>query len=84
MQSSANFIKETLRSPRISSLQALREIILHSTRKRYLCKSKMKKFDIPEFYRSSIIGAIKEARKSSDPRKKDFKPTVLDFGPVQF
>jgi 4-hydroxy-3-methylbut-2-enyl diphosphate reductase len=44
----------------------------------------MKKFDIPTFYRSSFIGQIKEARKISDPRKKDFTPTVLDFGPVQF
>lgn len=44
----------------------------------------MKKFDIPEFYRSSIIGAIKEARKNDDPRKKDFTPTILDFGPVRF
>lgn len=44
----------------------------------------MKKFEIPEFYRSSIIGAIKEARKGDDPRKKDFTPTILDFGPVRF
>ena len=44
----------------------------------------MKKFDIPEFYRSPIIGPIKEMRKKSDPRKQDFTPTMLDFGPVQF
>lgn len=44
----------------------------------------MKKFDIPTHYRSSFIGQIKEARKVTDPRKKDFSPTVLDFGPVQF
>jgi 4-hydroxy-3-methylbut-2-enyl diphosphate reductase len=44
----------------------------------------MKKFDIPDFYRSPIIGPIKEMRKSKDPRKQDFSPTVLDFGPVQF
>jgi len=44
----------------------------------------MKKFDIPEFYRSSIIGPIKEARKNKDPRKQDFTPTLLDFGAVQF
>lgn len=44
----------------------------------------MKKFDIPEFYRSPIIGPIKEARKKADPRKQDFTPTLLDFGPVQF
>ena len=44
----------------------------------------MKKFDIPQFYRSSIISKIKESRKDNDPRKKDFSPTHLDFGPVRF
>ena len=44
----------------------------------------MKKFNIPSFYKSSIIGPLKEARKKSDPRKQDFTPTLLNFGPVQF
>ncbi len=44
----------------------------------------MKKFDIPNQYRSSIISKIKELRKTEDPRKKDFSPTALDFGPVKF
>lgn len=44
----------------------------------------MKKFDIPQQYKSSIISRIKELRKEEDPRKKDFKPTRLDFGPVEF
>ncbi len=44
----------------------------------------MKQFDIPTYYRSSFIGTIKEARKITDPRKKDFTPTLLDFGSVQF
>ena len=44
----------------------------------------MKKFNIPSFYKSSIIGPLKEARKKSDPRKHDFTPTLLNFGPVQF
>jgi len=44
----------------------------------------MKKFDIPNFYKSSFITKIKDARKIDDPRKKDFTPTVLDFGPVRF
>lgn len=44
----------------------------------------MKKFDIPSFYRSDIIAPLKEARKNADPRKQDFTPTVLDFGPIQF
>lgn len=43
----------------------------------------MKKFEIPTHYRSSFIGQIKEQRKITDPRKKDFTPTTLDFGPVQ-
>lgn len=44
----------------------------------------MKKFDIPTYYKSSFISAIKNARKDADPRKKDFSPTLLDFGSVQF
>ncbi len=44
----------------------------------------MKKFEIPGFYRSSFISQIKEARKNDDPRKKDFSPTLLDFGSVRF
>lgn len=44
----------------------------------------MKKFDIPDFYRSSIISKIKQFRNLKDPRKKDLKPLALDFGPVKF
>lgn len=44
----------------------------------------MKKFDIPVHYRSSFITEIKNSRRNEDPRKKDFSPTVLDFGPVKF
>jgi 4-hydroxy-3-methylbut-2-enyl diphosphate reductase len=44
----------------------------------------MKTFDIPTFYKSSLISSIKEIRKNNDPRKKDFSPTLLDFGPVRF
>ena len=44
----------------------------------------MKKFNIPNYYRSSFITQIKEARKITDPRKKDFLPTLLDFGSVRF
>lgn len=44
----------------------------------------MKQFEIPTYYKSSFIGAIKELRRVSDPRKKDFTPTLLDFGPIQF
>lgn len=44
----------------------------------------MKSFDIPVFYRSPLISKIKHLRKSNDPRKKDYTPTRLDFGPVVF
>lgn len=44
----------------------------------------MKTFDIPIFYRSPVISKLKNIRKVSDPRKKDYSPTKLDFGPVVF
>jgi 4-hydroxy-3-methylbut-2-enyl diphosphate reductase len=44
----------------------------------------MKTFNIPEFYRSPLITSIKQLRKVKDPRKKDFSPTYIDFGPVAF
>ena len=43
----------------------------------------MKQFDVPVFYRSALISAVKKSRKDSDKLKKDFTPTLLDFGPVQ-
>jgi 4-hydroxy-3-methylbut-2-en-1-yl diphosphate reductase len=44
----------------------------------------MKTFNIPDFYRSRIITPIKEFRRRNDKLKRDYTPTVLDFGPVQF
>ena len=44
----------------------------------------MKKFDIPEHYKSPIISKVKAKRKLEDPRKQDFAPTILDFGNVEF
>lgn len=44
----------------------------------------MKQFDIPTIYRSSFISEIKNSRKIVDPRKKDFTPSIIDFGEVQF
>ena len=44
----------------------------------------MKTFDIPIFYRSPVISRIKNSRKINDPRKKDYSPTELNFGPVIF
>lgn len=44
----------------------------------------MKKFDIPDKYKSSLIAEIKKMRQENDPRKKDYSPTYLDFGSVGF
>lgn len=44
----------------------------------------MKSFEIPVYYKSSLIQKIKSIRKERDHYKKDFTPTVLDFGPVRF
>ena len=43
----------------------------------------MKSFDVPIIYRSPLITAIKKKRKEQDRMKKDFTPTLLDFGPLQ-
>ena len=43
----------------------------------------MKTFEIPSYYRSPIISRVKSLRNSTDKLKKDFAPTLLDFGPVQ-
>jgi 4-hydroxy-3-methylbut-2-enyl diphosphate reductase len=44
----------------------------------------MKKFNIPVFYKSNLITEIKSYRERKDPRKKDYSPTELNFGPVVF
>lgn len=44
----------------------------------------MKKFDIPDHYKSSIISKVKAKRKLDDPRKQDFSPTLLNFGNIEF
>ncbi|MBP6430411.1 MAG: 4-hydroxy-3-methylbut-2-enyl diphosphate reductase [Ferruginibacter sp.] len=43
----------------------------------------MKQFDIPIIYRSPLITAVKNKRKAADKMKKDFTPTLLDFGVLQ-
>lgn len=42
----------------------------------------MKQFNVPAFYRSPLITSIKQQRRSKDKLKKDFTPTLLDFGPL--
>ncbi len=43
----------------------------------------MKTFQIPAGYRSPLISAVKTARRGADKMKKDFAPTLLNFGPVK-
>lgn len=44
----------------------------------------MKKFDIPDIYRSVIITRVKEIQTVQDPRRRNFTPSILDFGTVRF
>lgn len=44
----------------------------------------MKTFDIPTYYRSPIISRVKAIRTKYDKRKKDFTPTRLNFGNIEF
>ena len=44
----------------------------------------MKKFDIPEYYKSPIISKVKAKRKLEDPRKKNFSPSTLKFDGFEF
>lgn len=43
----------------------------------------MKQFSIPIRYRSELISSIKKIRRDSDKQKKDFSPTILNFGPLE-
>lgn len=43
----------------------------------------MKNFEVPIIYRSPLISAIKKKRREMDKMKRDFKPTLLDFGPLR-
>ncbi len=43
-----------------------------------------REFNVPPFYRSSSIAAVKSSRREEDPRKKDLTPSILDFGQVRF
>jgi 4-hydroxy-3-methylbut-2-enyl diphosphate reductase len=44
----------------------------------------MKTFNVPTTYRSNLISSIKLKRKADDKLKKDFSPTLIDLGPLQF
>lgn len=44
----------------------------------------MKTFKIPEFYRSPLIKKVKDYRKIQDPKRRDFSPSILNFGKVKY
>lgn len=44
----------------------------------------MRSFNIPIFYESKIISRVKELRRTADPHKRDYSPTLLNFGYVKF
>ena len=44
----------------------------------------VRKFEIPGYFKSEIIGGIKNLRNEHDKRKSDFSPTILDYGKVRF
>ena len=46
------------------------------------CIKTMKKFNVPNIYRSSLISAVKNQRREADKLKKDFSPTLLNFSSV--
>jgi 4-hydroxy-3-methylbut-2-enyl diphosphate reductase len=62
----------------MDSLFCSRTLVRHT-----LILLSMKSFDVPLIYRSPLISAIKKMRKEEDRMKKDFSPTLLDFGPVR-
>jgi 4-hydroxy-3-methylbut-2-enyl diphosphate reductase len=43
----------------------------------------MKQFNVPNIYRSPLISIIKQKRKEDDKLKKNYSPTLLDFGPLK-
>jgi len=40
----------------------------------------MKSFNVPVHYRSPLVTAIKQKRRTDDKMKKDFRPTILELG----
>ena len=39
-------------------------------------------FKVPQFYRSDTIAAIKQLRRTHDPKRRDFSPSELNYGPL--
>lgn len=43
----------------------------------------MKSFEIPPYFKSALVSRVKQVRKNADPRKRDYSPSLLDFGKVK-
>ena len=43
----------------------------------------MKSFNVPIHYRSPLVNAIKQKRKTDDKMKRDYTPTILELGSLQ-
>lgn len=43
-----------------------------------------REFNVPTYYRSNSIGAVKRQRKILDPKKRDLSPSLIDFKTVRF
>ena len=41
-------------------------------------------FNIPGFYKSSVVSTIKEVRREQDRRKEDLVPSIIDLGKLKF
>lgn len=44
----------------------------------------MKNFEIPSFYRSPLIQKVKNFRTIQDPKRRNFSPSILDFGIIKY
>ncbi|MCX8473451.1 MAG: 4-hydroxy-3-methylbut-2-enyl diphosphate reductase [Sediminibacterium sp.] len=44
----------------------------------------MKKFNVPNIYKSEMLSNLKQQRKLSDPLKKDYQPSKLVFKHIEF
>lgn len=43
-----------------------------------------REFNVPTYYRSTSIGAVKRYRKILDQKKRDLSPSLIDFSSVRF
>ena len=79
-----SLLAESRAGPVSPWIRQLVQLLMCAPPKWYTHKAMGRKFNIPIFYRSSIISTIKSARRNQDTRKRDFSPSVLDLGQVRF